>query len=167
MAVQVREDPVAPFRSQSRERADQDLLVPHCRPDLPFGHAFYNTRAVTALDRLATLRIARLPPRRRRALFRAVESAESAVELFHRHRAGARPVPHPIALTPFLVPRRVVPGLARLAALVHRLQAHAPALWRADVDGFRQLCPLSDATAAWVTHEAARGIAPWQLMIRP
>src|SRR5262249_21690705 len=128
MAAQVREDPVAPFRSQSRERADQDLLVPHCRPDLPFGHAFYNTRAVTALDRLATLRIARLPPRRRRALFRAVESAESAVELFHRHRAGARPVPHPIALTPFLVPRRAVPRLARLAALVHRLQAHAPAL---------------------------------------
>src|SRR5262249_52511871 len=72
-----------------------------------------------------------------------------------------------VALTPFLVPRRAVPGLARLAALVHRLQAHAPALWRADVDGFRQLCPLSDAAAEWVTHDAARGIAPWQLMIRP
>jgi hypothetical protein len=121
---------------------------------------------VTALDRLATLRIGRLSPWRRRALFRAVEAAEAAVELFHRHRVGGRPVPHPIALTPFLVPRRALPGLARLAALVHRLQVHAPGLWRADIGGFRQLCPVSEATAVWVTRDAARA-APWQLMIRP
>jgi hypothetical protein len=122
---------------------------------------------VTTLDRLATTRIGRLDPRRRDELFRAVETAEAAAELFHRHRAGAPPVPHPIALTPFLVHRRALPGLARLAALVHRLQAHAPALWQGDVGGFRGLCPVSDATAAWVARDAARGPAPWQLMIRP
>ena len=112
-------------------------------------------------------RITRLAPGRRRELFRAVEAAEARAALFHRHRAGARPVPHPIALTPFLVPRRAVPGLARLAALVHRLQAHAPALWRVDVGGFRGLCPVSATTARWLGRDAARGPAPWQLMIRP
>ena len=61
----------------------------------------------------------------------------------------------------------MLPSLARLADLVHRVQAHAPALWRADAGGFRALCPVSEATAAWVRRDAARAPAPWQLMIRP
>jgi hypothetical protein len=122
---------------------------------------------VKALDQLATMRITRLDPVRRRELFRAVEAAEAAAALFHRHRAGARPVPHPIALTPFVVRRRLLPGLAHLADLVHRVQAHAPALWRADAGGFRTLCPVSEATAAWVERGAAQRPAPWDLMIRP
>jgi hypothetical protein len=122
---------------------------------------------VTTLDRLATTRIGQLDTRRRHELFRAVEAAETAAELFHRYRVGAPPVPHPIALTPFLVRQAALPGLARLAALIHRLQAHAPALWQADVEGFRGLCPVSDTTAAWVARDAGRDAAPWQLMIRP
>jgi hypothetical protein len=122
---------------------------------------------VTPLDRLATTRITRLTPRQRHELFRAVEAAEATAALFHRHRAGAPAVPHPIALTPFVVPRHAVPGLARLAALVHRLQVPAPALWRADVGGFRGLCPVSETTAAWVMRDSMRGPVPWQLMIRP
>jgi hypothetical protein len=120
-----------------------------------------------ALDRLALTRIQRLPPKRRRALFRAVERAEARAALFHRHRAADPPVPHPIALTPFLVSRRALPGLARLADLVHRLQTHAPALFRTDAKGFRELCPVSEVTAAWLAGDPARGPAPWQLMIRP
>jgi hypothetical protein len=122
---------------------------------------------VTTLDCLATTRIGQLDSRRRNELFRAVEAAEARAELFHRHRVGAPPVPHPIALTPFLVRQNALPGLARLAALIHRLQAHAPALWQADTGGFRGLCPVSDATAAWVTRVGGRAPAPWQLMIRP
>lgn len=120
-----------------------------------------------ALDRLAAARIVRLAPGPRRALFRAVERAEAAVALFHRRRAGAPPVPHPIALTPFLVSGRTMPGLARLAALVHRLQALAPTLWRADAADFRALCPVSEPTARWLARDGTRGAAPWQLMIRP
>ena len=131
------------------------------------GSVIYNTRAVRALDQLATTRITRLAPARRRELFRAVEAAETAAELFHRHRAGAPAVPHPIALTPFIVPSRMLPSLARLADLVHRVQAHAPALWRADAGGFRALCPVSDTTAAWLQRDAARPPAPWELLIRP
>jgi hypothetical protein len=122
---------------------------------------------VTALDRLATTRMTRFSPRRRGELFRAVEAAEARVALFHRYRAGAPAVPHPIALTPFLVRRDQMPGLARLAALVHRIQAHAPALWRADADGFRELCPVSEATARWLASDPGREPAPGQLMIRP
>jgi hypothetical protein len=122
---------------------------------------------VTALDRLATARMVRLAPRRRRELFRAVEAAEARVALCHRYRAGAPAVPHPIALTPFLVRRDAIPGLAQLAALVHRLQTHAPALWRADAGGFRFLCPVSETTAQWLARDRARGPTPWQLMIRP
>jgi hypothetical protein len=122
---------------------------------------------MTPLDRLATARIARSAPARRRELFRAVEAAEARAELFHRHRAGMPAVPHPIALTPFLVCRRELPGLRRLADLVHRLQVHAPRLWVSDVGGFRGLCPVSETTAAWVAHAAARAPAPWELMIRP
>src|SRR5262245_59039697 len=127
----------------------------------------YNTRAMPVLDSLVTTRITRLPPAPQRALFRAVEAAERDAELFHRHRAGLPARPHPIALTPFLVRRRAVPGLARLADLVHRLQAHAPRLWTDDVGGFRALCPVSDITAAWIARDPAPGPAPWQLMIRP
>jgi hypothetical protein len=120
-----------------------------------------------ALDRLATARLTRLSSAQRHALFRAVEAAETAAALFHRHRADLPARPHPIALTPFLVTRRALPGLARLADLVHRAQAHAPRLWMDDVGGFRELCPVSDATAAWIALDPAREPAPWQLMIRP
>jgi hypothetical protein len=122
---------------------------------------------MTALDRLATARIARFDAARRRDLFRAVEAAEARAELFHRYRAGTPAVPHPITLTPFLVQRHEVPGLRRLADLVHRLQAHAPQLWWHDVGGFRRLCPVSETTAAWIERDAARVLAPWQLMSRP
>ena len=118
------------------------------------------------VDRLVTERLARLPPRARRAVFRAVEAAEAAVALFHRHRAGGRPVPHPIALTPFVVPRRLLPTLERLADCVHRLQARAPGLYRADAAGFRARCPLGETTARWLDAPGAR-LAPWSLMIRP
>ena len=111
---------------------------------------------MTTPDRLATTRIGQLDSRRRSELFRAVEAAEARAALFHRHRAAAPPVPHPIALTPFLVRESAMPGLARLAALVHRLQTHAPALWQADTGGFRGLCPVSDATAAMVDMD--RGV---------
>jgi len=111
-------------------------------------------------------RIARLGARRRSALYRAVQSAEAAVSLMHRHRPGALPVPHPIALTPFVVSRRLVPVLTRLADAVHRFQARAPDLYRRAVSDFRTLCPVSETTARWLLREAA-GPAPWQLMIRP
>lgn len=120
-----------------------------------------------ALDRLGTVRLLGLEARRRRALVRAVEAAEASAALFHRHRATAPPVPHPIALVPFLVPRGLVPALARVASLVHRVQAHAPRLWADDVGAFRTLCPVSEVTARWLARPAARRVAPWALMIRP
>jgi hypothetical protein len=167
VALEVREDPVAPLGAQAGEGLGEDLLVPAERLGPLIRHVTYNTRAVTALDRLAVARILGLAPERQRALFRAVERAEVAVALLHRHRAGARPVPHPIALTPFLVSRRALPGLARLAALVHRLQVHAPALWRDDAGGFRALCPVSEPTADWLRRDRTPGPAPWQLLMRP
>jgi len=113
-----------------------------------------------------TARITALSAAHRRQLFRAVESAEAAVALFHRHRAGGRPVPHPIALTPFVVPRRLLPTLTRLADCVHRLQAHAPRLYRTGPAGFRALCPLPETIATWVPDDGGP-LAPWSLMIRP
>ncbi|MBI3455926.1 MAG: hypothetical protein HY002_09090 [Candidatus Rokubacteria bacterium] len=118
------------------------------------------------VEDLVTERIARLDPRARRALFQAVEAAEAAVALFHRHRAGAPPVPHPIALTPFIVPRGLLPTLERLAECVHRLQARAPGLYRAGAPGFRALCPLAETTARWLEGDDGAP-APWALMIRP
>jgi hypothetical protein len=117
------------------------------------------------LEAAFTARLLDMPLRERRALLDRVERAEAAVDFFHRHRAGEPPVPHPIALTPFLVPRRLLPTLARLADCVHRLQALGPALYQADLDGFRALCPLPETTAAWLSPAGARP-APWALMIR-
>lgn len=117
-------------------------------------------------EALVTERIARLDPRERRALFRGVERAEAAVDLFHRHRAGGRPVPHPIALTPFVVSRRLLPILARLADCVHRLQTLAPMLYRHGLGSFRARCPLPEATAGWLGTDGEPP-APWALMIRP
>jgi hypothetical protein len=121
---------------------------------------------VTGLDRLATERIRRLSPRARGELYRAVEAAEARVDLFHRHRPDGPPVPHPIALTPLVVSRRALPGLRALADAVHRLQAHAPGLYRDDVHDFRALCPVSETTARWIRRGRGRP-APWQLMVRP
>ena len=119
-----------------------------------------------SLEGRITARLVGLPRRERGRLFRAVEAAERAVALFHRHQAGGRPRPHPIALTPFAVPAAGVPTLARLADCVHRLQAAAPGLYRSDHAGFRSLCPLPEATAAWLGADGDRP-APWALMIRP
>ncbi len=119
-----------------------------------------------SIEALARTRIARLNEQERRALYRAVETAERGQALFHRHRAGSRPVPHPIALTPFIVSRRLLPVLERLADLVHRFQAEAPRLYRDGVSDFRALCPLGETSAAWLTDHGARH-PPWTLMIRP
>lgn len=118
------------------------------------------------LEEVARARLARLPARARGALYRAVEAAETAVALFHRHRAGALPVPHPIALTPFVVSRRRLPALERLAELVHRYQARAPVRYREDVADFRALCPLGALTEQWLLDYDGPP-APWALMIRP
>ena len=120
---------------------------------------------MATFEALASDRIARLDARRRGALYRAVEAAEAAVALLHRHRAGAPPVPHPIALTPFVVSRHLLPTLERLADCVHRLQAEAPRLYRENVAGFRAICPLPEATAQWLMD--FRGTEPpGTLMIR-
>ncbi len=148
-------------RSEPRDE-DRD---PEAEPSL--GTRLPRAPPVKLLDALGTARIARLEPAAARALVRAVETAERAVALYHRHRAGQPPMPHPIALTPFLVPRTMLPALGRLAALVHRLQVHAPALWQADAGGFRSLCPVSETTAAWLARPGATRAAPRQLMIRP
>jgi len=122
--------------------------------------------AMPTFEAALTARLLDIPPRDRRALLDRVERAEAAVDFFHRHQAGGRPVPHPIALTPFVVARRLLPTLGRLADCVHRLQALGPALYQADLDGFRALCPLSETTAGWLSPDGARP-APWALMIRP
>ena len=70
----------------------------------------YNTRAVRALDRLATTRIGATRPRRRWELFRAVEAAETGGGALHRYRARAAAVPHPIALTRFVIRENALPG---------------------------------------------------------
>lgn len=118
------------------------------------------------LAALARDRFVALHPVARGALCRAVEAAERAADLLHRHRAGGRAVPHPITLTPFVVARGGVPTLARLADAVHRFQALAPRLYREDADGFRALCPVPDTIARWLGRTRA-DTARRALMIRP
>jgi hypothetical protein len=95
----------------------------------------------------------------------AVETEERRRFLLHRIRPDARPVPHPIALTPFLVSRRLVPALHRLAQAVHRFQAKAPELYREGALNFREICPLDQSAAAWLSRYY-RGGNPWDLLIR-
>jgi hypothetical protein len=131
----------------------------------PSGAVPYNTSRVGSFEALVAERIAGLDARRRGALYRAVEAAEVARALLHRHRAGARPVPHPIALTPFVVSRRLPDSVA--AELIHRFQTRAPGLYREAAGDFRALCPLAEAAAGWVLRAGGPPAAPWQLMIRP
>jgi len=102
------------------------------------------------VEALVRARLEKLPEEARGALRRAVEASERRAFLLHRTRAGARAVPHPIALTPFVVPGGLLPRLARLARSVHRFQAKAPALYREDALDFRRLCPLDPTTEAWL-----------------
>lgn len=117
------------------------------------------------VEALAWERLSGLSSGEREALRRAVEAEERSASLFHRTRLGGRPTPHPIALTPFVVPRRLLPRLARLARSVYRFQARAPELYRAGVQAFRELCPLDGTTEAWLfRYGNARG--EQDLMIR-
>jgi hypothetical protein len=58
-----------------------------------------------------------------------------------------------------------LPTLGRLADCIHRLQAHAPRLYRED-RAFRARCPLDPVVEGWLPAAPARP-APWALMIRP
>ncbi len=117
------------------------------------------------IEALAWQRLRGLPTRQREALRRAVETAERHRVLLHRTRAGVRPAPHPIALTPFVVPKRLVPRPARLARSVHRFQAKAPQLYRAGSVNFLEICPLDATTEAWL-FRYGRPESDQDLMIR-
>lgn len=117
------------------------------------------------VESLAVRRLRALPASERNALRRAVEAAERKAGLLHRFRAGARPVPHPIALSPLVVPARLLPALRRLAEAFHRFQVRAPELYRADALNFRRICPLEPAAEAWFDR-CYRGTSPWELMLR-
>lgn len=117
------------------------------------------------IEVLAWQRLLVLSRGQRHALRRAVETRERQHFLLHRVRAGARPTPHPIALTPFVIPKRLVPRLARLARSVHRFQAKAPQLYRAEILNFREICPLDETTEAWLLRYG-RPESDRDLMIR-
>jgi hypothetical protein len=102
------------------------------------------------IEGLAWQRLLDLPEGQREGLRHAVETAERQRWLLHRVRVGARPVPHPIALTPFVIPKRLIPTLSRLAGSVHRFQAKAPELYRTGTSNFREICPLDETTRAWL-----------------
>lgn len=117
------------------------------------------------VETLAWERLSKLPRGEQEGLRRVVEAEERRRFLLHRVRAGARPISHPIALTPFVVSRRLVPTLHRLARAVHRFQARAPHLYREGLLNFREICPLDETTAAWFSR-FYRGGGLWDLMIR-
>ncbi|MBI1893018.1 MAG: hypothetical protein HYS14_02745 [Candidatus Rokubacteria bacterium] len=104
----------------------------------------------STLAALGCERILALAPREQRALRDAVEAEARRRRFFHRRTGGARPTPHPIALTPFVIPKRLTPVLHRLAHAVHRFQARAPELYLRRVEDFRDLCPLDEVTEAWL-----------------
>ncbi len=120
---------------------------------------------VHALETLACDRLQKLSEAERQALRSAVEAEEEKRLLLHRTAPDAGPAPHPIALTPFVIPRRLVPGLRDLARAAHRFQATAPDLYRRGVLNFRQICALDETEAAWLLrfHRRSR---PGDLMIR-
>jgi hypothetical protein len=117
------------------------------------------------LEVAAWQRLSALPREEREALRRAVEAAERRERLLHRARAGVRPTAHPIALTPFVLSRSLVSKLHALARAVHRFQSKAPDLYRDGVLNFRELCPLDEPAAAWLSG-FYRGGRLWDLLIR-
>lgn len=117
------------------------------------------------LEAVAWQRLVALPRGEREAFRRAVEAMERQQRLLHRARAGARPAPHPIALTPFVLSRPLVSKLHALARAVHCFQAKAPDLYREGALNFRELCPLDEPAAAWLSR-FYRGARLWDLLIR-
>jgi hypothetical protein len=118
-----------------------------------------------AMESLVVRRLLALPAPELDALRRAVEAAERDRGLLHRARAGARPTAHPIALSPLVLPARVLPTLRRLAEAFHRFQARAPELYRTGALNFRRICPLEPAAEAWFLR-CYRGADPWELLLR-
>ena len=119
-----------------------------------------------ALAALGCSRLLGLSAQGQATLRRAVEAEARRRRFFHRRTAGARPTPHPIALTPFVIPKRVIPTLRRLAGAVHRFQAQAPRLYLEGVGNFRDLCPLDETTAAWLFRYGRPGRDGRDLLIR-
>jgi len=101
---------------------------------------------------LAWRRLSGLTGQEQEELRRAVEAAERRALLLHRTRARARPIPHPIALTPFVLAPGFVSKLHALARAVHRFQAGAPALYSARLLDFTEICPLDETAHAWFSR---------------
>jgi hypothetical protein len=104
------------------------------------------------LQALAARRLTGLPEREQEALRRAVEAEERRRSLLHRRHSRARTAPHPIALTPFVLPRRLVRKLHELARTVHRFQSRTPDFYLENALNFRDLCPLDGAEVAWLSR---------------
>jgi hypothetical protein len=68
---------------------------------------------------------------------------------FHVPPKKTAPIPHPIALTPFLIPVSLVPVLHQLAKAVYRFHVRVPTLYWENVLNIREICPLGKDAASW------------------
>ncbi len=86
------------------------------------------------------------------SLRETIEHHAQARSFFHVSPKKTEPIPHPIALIPFLIPKSLVPVLHQLAKAVYRFHVSVPKLYRENVFNIREICPLGKDAASWFSH---------------
>ncbi|MBI3552511.1 MAG: hypothetical protein HY077_08325 [Elusimicrobia bacterium] len=103
-------------------------------------------------------------PGGRRALARRLR-VESLRRRFIYRPKGRKPIPHPLALDPFVLRENQTRDLLPLAKAVFRLHLRLPALYRDGFPGIGEACPLEKRALEWLALWPSRR-GPGPLVIR-
>lgn len=107
-----------------------------------------------------------LPPKRQQQLIADIEIGSRARRFLNYPGPEIPPTPHPIALTPLIFPKELLPEARSLARLVAKTLSALPTRWIAAEHDLRKIFPLHPRTAQWMKRFHRPRRAPDDLFIR-
>lgn len=102
------------------------------------------------LERIAFDKLRTLSEKERVLLMRKVEVVAKENGFLHRLNSKQKAVSHPIALTPFIIPKAIIPKFKSLAKAVYKFQLKLPNLYEQNTNNIQELLPLDEQTKYWL-----------------
>ncbi|MBI4051676.1 MAG: hypothetical protein HY400_04145 [Elusimicrobia bacterium] len=115
---------------------------------------------------LVLKRLLSLSPGSRQALIRDFEKTAQSLKFLNRASSRSPIVPHPLALTPFVLSKRWVGEVQDLVSAVYRFQLKIPELYRWDAYDLRKICHLGPVSESWFQKLIPFPLGRQHLLIR-